>query len=363
MAISAWQVKHKRCSLLVAALVFFPIFLIAQDSATKKFTFNGFADLYYSYDFSNPPNHEKADFIYNHKRHNEINFNLITAGVKYIDAQVRGNLALMAGNYAQYNLSAEPEWAQFIYEANMGVKLSHKKNIWLDAGIMPSHLGFESAISSDCWVLTRNLVSEGSPYYETGLKLSYTGQSDKLSLALLLLNGWQRIKKPDYIQQPSFGMQVNYRASDQLTLNYSNFIGTDQPGSIHALRTYHDIYVQYTPAGKFGIIAGFDLGLDKYNSTDYGVWYTPVVIVRYTMNPRLNLALRGEYFHDAKQIIVKTGTANGFQTTGLSANIDYAITEKIQFRFETKYYNSVDPIFSNSKRNNFSLTGNLAIRL
>jgi hypothetical protein len=56
----------------------------------------------------------------------------------------------MAGNYSQYNLSAEPTWAQFIYEANIGLKSSNKTNIWIDAGILPSHIGFESAISADC---------------------------------------------------------------------------------------------------------------------------------------------------------------------------------------------------------------------
>jgi hypothetical protein len=83
----------------------------------------------------------------------------------------------MIGNYAQYNLLTEPTWAQFIYEANVGFKISRKQNVWLDAGIMPSHIGFESAVSADCWTLTRSILAENSPYYETGVKISYTNQS------------------------------------------------------------------------------------------------------------------------------------------------------------------------------------------
>ena len=82
----------------------------------------------------------------------------------------------MLGNYAQYNLSAETNWAQFIYNANIGIKLSKKNNLWLDAGLMPSHIGAESAISDDCWSLTRSLSAENSPYYETGIKLNYTSK-------------------------------------------------------------------------------------------------------------------------------------------------------------------------------------------
>ena len=80
----------------------------------------------------------------------------------------------MTGNYARYNLSGEPDWAKYIYEANVGFRLSKKQNIWIDAGIMPSHIGFESAISADCWTLTRNILAENSPYYESGVKLGYT---------------------------------------------------------------------------------------------------------------------------------------------------------------------------------------------
>jgi hypothetical protein len=36
-----------------------------------------------------------------------------------------------------------------VYEANVGGKfLVAKHNLWIDAGIMPSHIGFESAIKT-----------------------------------------------------------------------------------------------------------------------------------------------------------------------------------------------------------------------
>ena len=147
---------------------------VAQADLLKKINFSGYGEMYYSYDFSNPANHEKPGFLYNHKRHNELNVNLLLLKSNYINHDFRANLALMLGNYAQYNLAAEPSWAQFIYEANLGFKISSAQNIWVDAGIMPSHIGFESAVSADCWTLTRSILAENSPYYETGLKISYT---------------------------------------------------------------------------------------------------------------------------------------------------------------------------------------------
>jgi len=105
----------------------FPIIIFAQTVTSKKLTYSAYTELYYSYDFSNPSNHEKSGFLYNHKRHNELNANLLLAKATYLDKKYRANIGLMAGNYAQYNLSAEPTWAQFIYEANLGVKVSDKK--------------------------------------------------------------------------------------------------------------------------------------------------------------------------------------------------------------------------------------------
>lgn len=58
---------------------------------------------------------------------------------------------------------------------------------------MPSHLGFESAVGIDCWNLTRSILAENSPYYETGIKLNYTNKKQDLYIAFHLLNGWQKI--------------------------------------------------------------------------------------------------------------------------------------------------------------------------
>lgn len=348
---------------LFPLLLLLAVFCFGQNDTTNKLTFSAFGDLYFSYDFANPKNHEKADFIYNHKRHNEINANLLMVKANFSDKGTRANIGLMAGNYAQYNLQSEPNWAQFVYEANVGVKISNKHHLWLDAGIMPSHIGFESAISADCWTLTRSLLAENSPYYETGLKMSYTNQKENLLISMLVLNGWQKVSRPNNIQKPSCGMQINYRPSSKLTFNYSNFIGTDKPDSLNSIRTYHNFYTQFEPGKKIGLIAGFDIGTDKYSTSNYGVWFSPVIIFRYTMNDKMKLAVRGEYYTDKNQVIIATKTPNGFQVSGLSANLDYSVNKQVQFRIEGKLYHAGDKIFVNNSNENYAVTTNISIRL
>ncbi|MBL0145139.1 MAG: outer membrane beta-barrel protein [Chitinophagaceae bacterium] len=163
---------------IVIASIFSFFFLYnkatAQDSS--KLSVSGYIDVYYQFDFDKPQNHQRSFFLYNHKRHNEVNVNLAFAKVNYLANKVRANLAVMTGNYPQYNLAAEPQILQHIYEANIGIELSKKNKIWLDAGIMPSHIGFESAVSADCYTLSRGLLAENSPYFETGIKLTKTNK-------------------------------------------------------------------------------------------------------------------------------------------------------------------------------------------
>lgn len=335
---------------------------IGQDSTTL--TFSGYAEVYYGYDFGKPQNHERPFFIYNHKRHNEVNLNLAFAKASYSNTKIRSNLALMAGTYPQYNLASESEVLRFVYEANVGVKLSKKRNVWLDAGIMPSHIGFESAVSADCWTASRSMLAENSPYYETGAKVTATNKKDNFFVSLLLLNGWQHIERPEGINRPSFGLQLNYKYKENVTLNYSNFIGTDKRDSFHALRTYHNLYGIFQPGKKWGLIGGFDLGSDKNINNQYAIWFSPVVIVRRTVADNSFIAVRAEYFNDQKQALLVTNTANGFKSLGLSINYDYWITKDAAVRFEGKGYFSEDKIFMQNKtHNNYSVLTTMSLRL
>ncbi len=153
-------------------------FVYSQENKSP-ISFSGYLETYYSFDFGNPKQHNRP-YFYSHNKHNELNLNLGFIKANYIKDNLRGNIALMAGTYPEYNLASEEDGLKNIFEANVGVKISSKHNLWIDAGIMPSHIGFESAIGKDCVNLTRSLLADNSPYYETGVKLGYTSPSEKL---------------------------------------------------------------------------------------------------------------------------------------------------------------------------------------
>lgn len=335
--------------------------IVAPEKAKTKL--EGYTEAYYCFDFNKPGNNLRPGFLYNHVRHNEVNVNHAIIRASYTSDKVRVNMAIMTGNYAQYNLAAEPAVLQHIYESHVGFKI--KKNLWFDAGIFASHIGFESAISKDCWTLTRSIVAENSPYYESGAKLSWS-PNDKWLLSALYLNGWQHIQRPKGNNTPAGGTQITFKPNDKTTINYSTFFGNDKPDTSKQFRHYHNIYGIIQLTKKLGMIAGFDLGMeqDKKGSSTYNTWFTPVIILRYYFTEKFGLAARAEYYEDKKGVLIASGTTNGFITKGYSLNLDYFPAENVLFRVEGKLYDSKDRYFVKGKElstQNFCLTSSIAI--
>ncbi len=341
----------------------------AQDSAvqaTNPLTFTGYVEGYYSYDFNKPANNTRPGFLYNFNRHNEANVNLGFVRGSYAKDRVRAILAVGVGTYMNANYAAEPGTLKNIYEANAGYKLSAKKNLWLDIGVLPSHIGFESAVGKDNWTLTRSILAESTPFFQGGARLSYTTDNGKLSLAALAINGWQRITRVDGNSLMSFGTQIFYKASDKVTLNYSTFIGTDKPDSARLWRYFHNVYGIFQFSDKVGLTAGFDIGTEQKTkgSNNYNTWYSPVGILRFTPSAKWAIALRGEYYSDKAGVIVYTGTPNGFRTSSESVNLDYFPQPNVALRLELRSFNSKDNIFTKEKsltNTNTALTFSTAI--
>ena len=340
----------------------------SEEDDSNPLTISGYLETYYSYDFGKPENHMKPAFLYSFSRHNEVNLNFGYIKLAYNKSNVRGNLALMTGVYANTNLAAEPGVLKNIYEANAGIKISKSKNIWLDAGIFSSHIGFESAIGKDCWNLTRSLLAENSPYYESGVKISYNSNNEKWMLSGLILNGWQRIQRVDGNNLPAFGHQLLYKPTSKISLNSSSFVGSDMPDSSRLMRYFHNFYGIFQIHEKFGLTIGFDNGLQQTTkgSSDYNTWFSPVIITKYSATDNLSIALRGEFYSDENGVIIYTGSENGFQTAGLSLNLDYLISENAVWRIEFRGLSSKDEIFilnDEPSNMNYFATTSLAISL
>ncbi|MDW7691635.1 porin [Flammeovirgaceae bacterium SG7u.111] len=342
---------------------------LAQDSDTEKaqIHFSGFVDVYYAYDFNKPADGQRQDFFFNHNRHNEftVNLGLLKIGVEH--EKYRANLALQAGTFVNDNFAAEPGSLKNIFEANVGLSLNKQNNLWLDAGIFPSHLGFESAISTDNLTLTRSLVAESSPYYLAGAKMTYN-PTEQWELLLVLCNGWQRMQRVPGNSMMSYGTQVSYKPSENTTLNWSTFYGTEDPDSLRRNRFFNNVYGIFQLTDNVELIAGVDFGFQQKakGSSENDTWVAPVLIAQYRFDEKWAAAFRAEYFKDESQVIIAPETENGFNTMGYSLNLDYRPLPKVACRIESRWLNSKDAIFtegSNQVDSNLFVVASIAVKI
>ena len=355
-----------RIIFLIVVVLAVSVDSFAQNPQTPGWNFSGYLETYYSYDVNKPVTNAKPAFLYSHNRNNEVNINLGFIKASYNNERIRSNFALAAGTYINANYAAEPGVLKNLYEANIGVKLSREHNLWLHAGILPSHIGWEGATGKDYPTLSRSIAAESSPYFETGVKIGYTSKNEKWYLSALVLNGWQRIQRVDGNTTPAFGTQVTFKPSAAVTINSSTFIGNDKPDSVRQMRYFHDLYGTFQLSAAWSLIAGFDMGAEQKSKgeNDMNYWYTPAIIVRYAPG-RLSVSGRGEYFDDKNAVIISTATQGACKIWGYSANVDYKISDHALWRIEVRNLHNQDAIFQKQtvgmQRNNLVFTTALAI--
>lgn len=330
-----------------------------------KINFHGFIDIYYVYDFNQPTTDYRQTFLYNHNRHNKFNINMALAQVNLEHEKYRAHIGLHAGTYSIDNYAKEHPFMQHVFEANAGAALNKKNTVWLDAGIMPSHIGFESAMSLENLTLTRSLLAENSPYFLTGAKLSWR-VNENTEIALLALNGWQRIRRLPGNSLVSWGSQFSYTVSSKLLFNWSTFIGTDDPDISRHMRYFNNFYLIYEATDNFKMIAGSDIGLQQVSrgSKEYDSWITPVGIVQYKFTKQWSASVRGEYFSDKNEVIISIPGPEAFQTGGFSLNVDFLPKTKFMLRLEGRLLQSREEIFQKNnqpKSSNFIIASSAAI--
>jgi len=334
---------------------------------TPEFYFLGYLDVFYAYDFNQPESGIRQPFLYNHNRHNEFNLNHGLLGFEINSPKYRAGLSLHAGTYPIDNYSNEPGLLKNIYEAYVGLSLNRKNNLWMDAGVFTSFIGFESPISIDNWTLTRSLCAENVPYFLTGVRVTYS-INEKWEVIGAVLNGWQRIQRVQGSSLPSFGTQVIFTPNDRFTFNWSTYIGTDDPDASRRMRYFNNLYGLLEISEKLDLMAGFDIGLQQESkgSGSYDSWYAVSLILRYEITKKWAMAFRGESYVDKSGVIIETDTPNGFNTSGLSVNGDFRPIPNLACRVELRWLNSVDEIFVKDdyfKQNNLFIVASIAYRL
>jgi hypothetical protein len=359
-------------SLFPGCLILFSSFSIAQETNDSvKFSIRGFVDSYYGFDVNQPnqtPDNKRLPFLYNHARHNSFSINLAFIQLNVDHERFRSRLGVQGGTYVTDNYAGEPAMLRHFSEANIGVRLSKKRELWMDVGILPSHIGFESAISTDNVNVSRSLVAELSPYYMAGARVVYTTKKG-WELEALLCNGWQRIQRPNSTNLLSAGTRITYE-TDRYKFNWSTFIGTESPSSNVYMRYFSNIYSTW----KFGKASEFtlnaDLGIQHISKliNTYGTWMGFAAVGRIGLGDKWKIGGRAELYYDPEHVIVGGSSFYEFMASGASINADLQIHNGVYLRWEARWLNyttlklGINELIP-YQRNNFFFLGSLAMDL
>lgn len=359
--------------------VLFVLSVFGQSSkSSPTFTFGAYLETYYRYDLGMEFPDARPDFMYSYDRHNEFNLNLGMMYVNFEETRTRATLALMAGTYTNANLAHEPGVLKNVYEAYAGVKLSSTANLWLDAGIFESHIGFESAIGSECLMLTRSIAADNSPYYLAGARLTYESKNEKWRIRGLLVNGWQRIQRISGVNRPMFGHELTFKPSESLSFTSSSFVGVDTPNLPDRTRYFNHVHARWKFFSKFELIAGFDIGYQSHGNFRgrYSSWMTPVVVARFKTGKNTAIAARAEVFDDPSAVILQAYSnfvpdlgvtfVSGVRLYSSALNFEYRISERALWRSEVRAFVADRPVFGREQtltNDNYQFTTSLSISI
>lgn len=330
----------------------------APDSG-PKLTLGAFIDGFYAWDGDRPHNFDRA-YTTQPARHSEFNVNLAFVEARLAGPRYRGRLAAQWGTSVQSNYAGEPRLgsisgpsvSQFLQEATVGYRLA--PTLWLDGGIFFSHIGCEGWISRDNLAYSRSLMADYSPYYETGVKLTWAASS-AVTAQLAVVNGWQNISK--YNTPPAAGVRVDYAVSPRMTLTYDNFVGNVAVDSLAAqVRFYQDFMVQVNPSDRWQVLAMAAIGVQGRSTGSGGTatWYGASLTAKYHPTSRVGVVARLERYADPDQVIIRTGLPVSFETNSASLGVDLALAAPVLWRTEVRAFGSRSAVWATNRVGTYS---------
>jgi len=309
------------------------LFAAATVRADDTIKIHGFIDAYYAWNGNDPASHENfaSGTGSTAKRANEFNLNLAEVAVTRDAKPVGFHLSLIAGNGADVIHASEPQGYRFIYQASILYKPSDR--LTFEAGIYPSHIGFEGFFSKDNWSYTRGWLAEFSPYYQTGIRANYAF-TPHWSGELHVLNGWQNIA--DNNDAKAIGGKIVY-AKGRLTASLNTFDGPELPADDKHWRHFGDLIATFNATKSLSIGGSIDRGRQEAAN-----WLGVAAYGRYAFDDRRAVAVRVERFCDPRNGI--TGTPQKLAEATLT--YEYRPVPNLILKIEGRRDHSTAPVFN-----------------
>lgn len=320
----------------------------AEQPKAAKLQIKGFVDVYYAYNFNRPADH--ANFFpgtgTSAKRDNEFAINLAQVDFIVAPKPVGVHIAAGYGNSMEVVHVAEVDgvatspgvWRNLL-QASLEVQTRVGKGLYVQAGLFPSHIGFEAFQTKDNWNYTRSWEAELSPYYQMGVKLAYP-LGERWSAQIHLLNGWQVIA--DNNRGKSLGWQFAY-AGDKVSLTFNGIVGPELPDDDHDLRALLDTVVVWRATPDWSFAACLDLGGQELPTGGDSRWEGLALYARLAPpESKVAFAIRVETYDDEE------GGISGAEQKLREATATFELRplDRLILKFEGRYDHSTAEVFA-----------------
>ncbi len=322
----------------------------SENSWNKEINIHGFTDIYYAYNANQP--FDGSNFIAgtgtSAKRNNEFSLNLAALDIAMSPHPVGFHLILNYGTATEVLHSSERggtaighEVWKPVQQASISYNVPVGRGLLIEAGIFPSHIGFEVFPSKDNWNYSRGWLAEFSPYYQAGIKGSYSF-SNELSAQVHLLNGWQNIGETN--KQKAIGTQLAW-THPRASVILNTIASPEKIGDTNLYRLFADLIVTAKLSSWLSIATISDIGRQNKPLNDSATWIGYGSFVRISPHPNWSIAVRAEKFYDPEAGM--TGTQQNLSE--VTTTVTWTPQEHFLLKFETRYDHSTANVFSGNQ--------------
>ncbi len=319
-----------RLAAMAVAFALCSTVVLADDNAPAV-AFHGWIDGYYAWNGNHPDGGRNwFEGVGTTARHaDEPALNVVALEAARDPKPLGFHVVLGYGDSLDVVHAAEPEHERhplkYLYQASVSYTAPIGRGVQFEAGIYPSHIGFEGFFTKDNWNYTRGWLGEFSPYYQSGLKTAYAW-SDKWSAQVHVLRGWQNIGAD---VPAALGVQLAYNSA-RVSASFNTYNDRN--------RNFGDLVATWKATQKLSVGTSVDRG--RQSPSD---WFGGGLWGRYAFNDSSAIAFRAERYRDPSGVM--SGTAQTLN--GVTLTLEHHPLKHLIVKLEGRRDHSTAPVFAN----------------
>lgn len=286
----------------IAGSLFYSADASAADStAASPISWSGLVDVYYSKNFNSPStrtNQLRNFDIYE----NQFAFNLAKLTVQEQAQPVGFRVDLAFGPTNDIVQGVAPygpntfSTLSLLEQAYLEAVLPFGSGLTVDVGKFVTLMGNEAIETNANWNYSRSLLfAYAIPYYHEGVRMTYSFASN-FTASLHIVNSWNTVI--DNNRSKSVGLSLTYAPTPTTTLVVNGMSGFEQPTRAeYGKKDIAELIVTRQAVENLTLAADANYGQERVAGF-LNIWKGIALYGKYTLNPKSDVALRGEAYYD-----------------------------------------------------------------